>query len=81
MAEKSKEDRLKEGVQLLLQLKGTGVDAELSYKQVKERVDDWVKTGDPWSGKIQFPDCNRVAEIILPRKAANTASLLFRVKK
>lgn len=81
MAEKTKEDRLKEGVQLLLQLKGTGVDTELSYKQVKERVDDWVKTGDPWSGKIQFPECNRVAEIILPRKAANTASLLFRVKK
>jgi hypothetical protein len=81
MAEKTKEERLKEGVHLLLQLKGTGVDPELSYKQVKAQVDDWIKTGDPWSGKIQFPECNRVAEIVLPRKAVNTATLLLRVKK
>lgn len=80
-AEKTKEERVREGIALLRQLQDIGVDpADPQFCVLKERVSDWVKTGDPWAGKIPFPSYGRVAEVLLPRKAAATASLAFRAK-
>ena len=78
--EKTKEERVKEGIQLLRQLKDTGVDVSyIAFKEVQERISDWVNTGDAWTGKIKFPDYGRVAEILLPRRVGAVASIAFRV--
>lgn len=80
VAEKTKEERVKEGIQLLRQLKDTGVDVSYSsFKEVQKRISDWINTGDAWTGKIKFPDYGRVAEILLPRRAGAVASIAFRV--
>lgn len=79
--EKTKEERVREGISLLRQLQDIGVDpADPQYIMLKDRVSDWVKTGDPWAGKIPFTSYGRVAEVLLPRKAAAAASLAFRTK-
>lgn len=78
---KSKEDRTKEGINLLRQLIDTGVDpADADYIALKGRISDWVKTGDAWMGKINFTAYDRVAEILLPRRANAVATLAFKVK-
>lgn len=78
---KDKETRVKEGVNLLKQLKEVGISTnEPPYKEIQERISDWVKTGDPWQGKIEFYRYGRVAEILLPRKANAVASLALKMK-
>lgn len=81
MAEKTKEDRVKEGINLLMKLKEVGVSStDASYREVQEHISDWVNTGDPWIGKVEFYRYGRVAEILLPRKATAVASLAFKMK-
>ena len=78
--EKTKEERVKEGINLLKQLQETGVSPSYeAFKEVQSKISDWVKTGDPWTGKIKFPDYGRVADILLPRRNNASASIAFRV--
>ena len=81
MAEKTKEERVKEGINLLMKLKEVGISpTESPYREVQARVSDWVSTGDPWQGKIEFFRYGRVAEILLPRKSTAVASLALKMK-
>jgi hypothetical protein len=78
---KDKETRVKEGVNLLRQLQEVGISKdEPPYKEIQAKVSDWVKTGDPWQGKVEFFRYGRVAEILLPRKATAVASLALKMK-
>jgi hypothetical protein len=47
-------------------------------KELSRRLSDYVKTGEPWSGKIKFETYGRVADIILPRKADRQISVVLR---
>ena len=38
-------------------------------KELSKRLSDYVKTGEPWAGKIKFEAYQRVADIILPRQS------------
>lgn len=81
MAEKTKEDRVKEGINLLMKLKEIGIlSTEPPYREVQALISDWVKTGDPWQGKVEFYRYGRVAEILLPRKSTAVASLSLKMK-
>lgn len=76
---KSVEDRVREGVALLKKIQEVGIDiSDDGYIQLKAKISDWVKTGDPWTGKIKFSLDNRVAEVLLPRKATAVASLALK---
>ena len=80
--EKTKEERLKEGISLLTQLKDTGVHgSSLSFIELKEKVTQWIETGVAWEGVIEFPDYGRVAEVSFPRYNNKAADLHFKVKK
>lgn len=73
------EDRVREGVALLKKIQEVGIDiSDDGYIELKAKVSDWVKTGDPWAGKIKFPLYSRVAEVLLPRKHTAVASLALR---
>jgi hypothetical protein len=75
-------DRVKESIMLLKQLKDLGVgDTTPSLAILRTHMNDWIRTGTPWAGSIEFPSYGRVAEVILPRRADRTASLYFRIKK
>lgn len=62
--------RLEECIQIMKQLRDLGIPTEYPpLKELSSRLSDYVKTGEPWAGKIKFEAYGRVANIILPRKA------------
>ena len=81
-ADKTKEERLAEGLELLRALLRTGVgDDESAYLDMKTKISEWVKTGVSWEGRIDFPDHARYAQIRLPKSSIGTATLAFKMKK
>ena len=80
--DKSKEDRLKEGLSLLNQLKTNGVRANsLSFLDLKQKISLWIETGDPWDGTVPFPEYQREAIVSLPKYDNRAAGINFKVKK
>jgi hypothetical protein len=81
-ADKTKDDRLGEGLELLRALLRTGVgEDEPAYLDMKSKISEWVNTGVSWEGRIEFPDHGRYANIRLPKNSINTATLAFKMKK
>jgi hypothetical protein len=80
--DKTKEERFKEGIYLLQQVKDLiKNDKSPGYGELQERISEWVNTGKTWEGRIDFAIIGRYAEVELPRSVARAASANFRVKK
>lgn len=80
--EKPKEDRLREGLALLRQLTGVGVPAtDPGYQTIQKLVSTWVATGEAVQTSVPLSRVDRVAELLLPRRRQNTASLLLKQVK
>jgi hypothetical protein len=76
---KSKEDRVKETIEILKKLRDLGViEREPGYVLTKQKFTEWINTGEAWSGDIDFPMLQRKAEIVLPARADRVASLLLK---
>ncbi len=79
---KSLEDRLKEGVTLLLKLREVGiVDTEPGFQELKAKISEWTKSDHAWAGKIEFARYGRYAEVILPSKPGVVASMTLKMRK
>jgi hypothetical protein len=79
---KPKEDRLKEGISLLKQLKDAGIqDYSLGFIELKTKITEWVSGEDSWEGTISFSDYGRVAEVELPKYTNRAAGINFKIKK
>jgi len=77
--DKPLKDRLSEGIHLLKQLVDILKTKETQgYDEVQAAISEWTKTGKAWDGIIEFPGCQRYAELSLPRSAALTATLAFK---
>ncbi len=77
---KTKEMRLKESIEILTKLKDLGISSSLpSYIQVKEQLDKWIKTGEYWDGRIEFPTYGRYADIVLPVRKTTSPTFAFKV--
>lgn len=80
--EKTKEERVREGIELLRKLQEVGVSQYVvGWKDVQSAISTWVREGVAWHGKIKFPTMGRVAEIILPMTSGKVANMWFRVIK
>jgi hypothetical protein len=78
---KTQEDRLREGVSLLTQLRETGIkEHSMSYLQTKQAISAWVKTGEPYEDSLDFSEYGRVAHICLPRYTNRAADIQLKVK-
>lgn len=76
---KSKEDRLKEGLHILAQLREGGVSSVSGgFIDLKTQISEWVSTGKAWDGRIEFPEYGRYALIQLPKSANVMAGLAFK---
>ena len=76
---KTKENRLKEGLHILNQLREAGVrDVSGGFIDLKKQISDWVTTGKAWDGRIEFPDYGRYALVSLPKSANVHATLAFK---
>ena len=69
-------ERLKETITILTKLKELGIsDFEPGYVATKEHATEWVKTGEKWSGEIEFPQYGRKAELSLPYRKDRAATM------
>jgi hypothetical protein len=48
-------------------------------KELQSRLSDWVATGIPWSGTINFAEFGRMAEVKCPRVSTQLLEVLLRV--
>jgi hypothetical protein len=48
------------------------------YRELRSRMRDYIKTGEPFQGRILFPEIDRVAHILLPRPARNAIEISLR---
>jgi hypothetical protein len=79
---KSKEDRVREGISLLKQLRDSGVRENLGgFQELKSRISEWVSSDTGWEGTILFPEHGRIAEVELPRYDNKAAGINFKQKK
>ena len=76
---KTKEQRLKETMEIINKMKEIGLsEKEPGYIMTKEKLSEWVKTGETWSGTIDFPMLGRKADVVLPARADRVARILLR---
>lgn len=79
--EKTKEERVSEGMTILFKLREVGIeDSNPGVKVIKDAVRTWINDGIPISLKrIEFGRINRVGELVLPRRSGVQPTLLLRV--
>lgn len=71
--------RIGECLHVMRQVYDLGIPTDYPpAKELSRRLSDYIKTGEPWSGKIKFETYGRVAEIILPRKADREISVVLK---
>jgi hypothetical protein len=78
---KSKEDKLKEGIKLLKQIKDLGIlDTDPSYVLIKDYISEWVKSEDKHMKEyvIEFPRYGRKGHLTLPWRADKTCEFLLK---
>ena len=79
--EKTKEERLKEGISILTQLKEANVSQKGNgFQLLKKQISQWVTTGEAWEGIIEFPEHGRMGEVSLPRYNNRAAGMNFKQK-
>lgn len=77
--EKPKADRLREGLEILRKLQEFGVGrADPGFQEVQTAIGAWVATGGSAEHKILLSRQDRVAHIVLPRRAMNTATCVLK---
>jgi hypothetical protein len=74
-SDKPKADRLREGMEILRKLQEFGVGrTDPGFQEVQGAIAAWVSTGTAAQHRISLSRQERVAEIVLPRRAMNTAT-------
>ena len=80
--EKTKEERLTEGISLLKQLKEANVkETGKGFQELKQKISEWVATGLPWDGTIEFEEHGRIGEVELPRYNNKAGGIMFKVRQ
>jgi hypothetical protein len=75
---KTTEERLKESMTILQQIKKLGIPAtEPGYKELSAKFSEWVKGGPAWSGSVDFHRFNRRAKLTLPTRPGVVAKCDF----
>lgn len=64
---KSTVSRAKEAVDVIKQLSGAGLtDAEPGFVELRAKLNEWIRGGPAWAGKIEFARYGRYVDLILP---------------
>jgi hypothetical protein len=62
-------NRIEESINIIKQIQELGIPTEYPpLKELSARLSDYIKSGEPWAGKIKFEAYKRVADVILPRR-------------
>lgn len=79
--EKTKEERVSEGMTIIRKLLEVGVEAtNPGFVAVKAAVSAWIADGRPSTlSQINFGRLNRVGELVLPRRSGTEPTLTLKV--
>jgi len=73
------EARLKKCLNVMSQINDLGIPTDYPpRKELSMRLSDYVKTGEPWAGKIRFDVYGRYVDIILPRRTDRDLQVVLR---
>jgi hypothetical protein len=79
---KSTPARVSESVNLMKHFKKLGVgDAEPGIVTLREKLNEWIRGGPAWAGRIEFPRYGRYADVVLPVKEGEVCSADFKMHK
>lgn len=72
-------NRLDECLRIMKQVNEFGFPTDYPpRKELSRRLSDYIKTGEPWSGKIKFEVYGRYADIVLPRRTDREIQVILR---
>jgi hypothetical protein len=67
-------------VAAMKQLQDLGIPLEYPpLKELTKRFNDYIRTGEPWAGKIKFEAYGRYADVILPRREDREISVVLKI--
>ncbi len=70
--------RVKESVELVSKFKELGVaDSDTGLTELRTQMNKWIRGGEAWTGRIEFPRYDRYAEVVLPDREGRIASIAF----
>ena len=76
---KTMAERVRDAVEILQNLKSVGIsDQDLGYVDTKKVLDEWIRVGETWQGKVEFPRHGRILELILPWRQDRKCSSVLR---
>lgn len=79
---KPTEERVKESIELIQKMKEVGIsENSVGFKETRQRLNDWIRNGEGFSGKIHFEEYGRKGELILPTRAGCTSSMKLLAQK
>jgi hypothetical protein len=74
--------RVKESVELIRKFNELGVvDTEPGLVQMRTQMNDWIRGGPAWQGRIEFPRYGRYADVVLPDREGKAATVDFKMHK
>ncbi len=77
---KSTVSRMKESVDLVKKLQGMGItDAEPGLVELREKLNEWVRGGPAWAGKVEFARYGRYVDLILPEREGVTMTAALKI--
>jgi hypothetical protein len=77
--EKTLPQRLTEVVEVLMNLKNAGIsDQDPGFQELKGICDKFVKEGESFTGKVDFPRYGRYADVILTNWAGRKNTVVLR---
>jgi len=47
--------------------------------ELKEEIDKYIKTGEPFKGEIEIPALGRTASVVFPRESSKDVSITLKV--
>ena len=79
---KSREDKVKEIVEITKKLRNLGLDNKIKeIKKFNQICREYIDTENSFEGKINIPEAKRVLEYLLPRRKINKISVNLRYKE
>ena len=79
MESKTKEERLREGINVLKRLRKIEIpQTNFGIQTIQKRISEWVSTGAAIKDVIPIPNYDRDAHLTLPKEKSKTAELVLR---
>jgi methionyl-tRNA synthetase len=82
MPDKTMAERVKECVSIIKKLTDSLMLPEDSAPviELRSRMNDYIRTGEPWAGTVDFSSFGRIANCVFPREAGRTIEVTLKVK-